>query len=39
MIVSLEMVDLFICGRDLVENVGCLGDVLVFDNILDKVEL
>ncbi|MDG5479656.1 PTS sugar transporter subunit IIB [Staphylococcus xylosus] len=36
---SLDMADLFICGRDLEENTKNLGDVIVLDNILDKEEL
>ncbi|UXR78318.1 MULTISPECIES: PTS sugar transporter subunit IIB [unclassified Staphylococcus] len=39
MTASPEMADLFICGRDLEENAQRLGEVIVLDNILDKVEL
>jgi len=34
-----DMADLFICGKDLEDNVGALGEVIVLDNILDKDEL
>jgi len=36
---SSDMGDVFICGRDLADNVSGLGETIVLDNILDKEEL
>lgn len=34
-----DMADLFVCGKDLEDNVTTLGETIVLDNILDKDEL
>lgn len=34
-----DMADVFICGKDLADNVSALGETIVLDNILDKDEL
>lgn len=36
---SSDMADIFICGRDLADNLSRLGELIVLDNILDKDEL
>lgn len=34
-----DAADLFVCGKDLADNVTTLGETIVLDNILDKDEL
>ncbi|GGJ95774.1 hypothetical protein GCM10007063_17770 [Lentibacillus kapialis] len=34
-----DMADIFICGRDLADNLEGMGELIVLDNILDKDEL
>lgn len=36
---SPDMADVFICGKDLADNVASFGELIVLDNILDKDEL
>lgn len=36
---SPDMADVFICGRDLADNIEDFGDVIVLDNVLDKAEM
>jgi len=34
-----DMADIFVCGKDLADNVSALGETIVLENILDKDEL
>lgn len=36
---SADMADVFICGRDLADNISSFGELIILDNILDKDEL